>query len=172
MKRRLFFAIYPDAATRRELAAAAKPFLTEGKPSPAGNLHLTLAFIGMADQSYQDCLESKAALTPAPRPFTIQIDRAGHFRRARSLWLGPGHAPTELMALYDALTAAIQPCGYALEPRSYTPHITVARKYRGQASCELARPVDFTVDSFCLMESVSTDAGVQYKSLRRFGFSD
>jgi len=45
---RLFFALWPDDATRRALAACASAVVaqTGGREVAAGNLHLTLAFIG------------------------------------------------------------------------------------------------------------------------------
>ncbi|RTZ58299.1 MAG: RNA 2',3'-cyclic phosphodiesterase [Gammaproteobacteria bacterium] len=166
--RRLFFAIYPDAATRQRLADAAQPLITEGKSSPADNLHLTLAFIGLADTATQRCLTEKAAQIDTPKPFNILIDQTGHFQKARILWLGPGRIPAELSTLHDDLAAAIQPCGYALENRPWTPHVTIARKYRGNASGSLKNPITLQVDTFSLMESVSSPSGVRYVELQKF----
>ena len=169
--RRLFFAIYPDAATRQTLADAAQPIITEGKPSPADNLHLTLVFIGMTDAAYEDCLAEQASQVTTPAPFSIEINHIAHFHRARILWLGPSHPPPELTSLRDKLVTAIQPCGYEAETRPWTPHITAARKFRKQISGELEKPVVIRADSFSLMQSVSDSGGVRYFELERFPFS-
>ncbi len=170
-RKRLFFAIYPDATTRRELADAAKPLITEGKPSRADNLHLTLAFIGMADAAYQDRLTEKASQIKTPRPFSITIDRIGHFHKARILWLGVNQPPPELVSLHDNLVSAIQPCGYKAENRPWTPHVTVARKFRKALSGKLEQPVVVRVEGFSLMQSVSEPGGVRYVEVERFLFS-
>ena len=167
-KKRLFFAVYPDATTRQTLAEAAQPLISEGKPSPAGNLHITLAFIGMADTVYQDCLTEQALQIKTPTPFDTQIDRIGLFRKARILWLGPSQPPSELVELHDNLVTAIQSCGYKAETRPWFPHITVARKYRGNAQGRLKNPIALRADAFSLMESVSSVGGVRNVELRKF----
>jgi len=170
-KKRLFFAVYPDATTRQTLAEAAQPLISEGKPSPAGNLHITLAFIGMADTVYQDCLTEQALQIKTPTPFDTQIDRIGLFQKARILWLGPSQPPSELVELHDNLVTALQSCGYKAETRPWFPHITVARKFRKQISSKLEKAVVIRADSFSLMQSVSDPGGVRYFELKRFPFS-
>src|ERR1700724_2954341 len=65
---RLFFALWPDAATSNALAALAQQVAAEsgGRPTAPGNVHLTLAFLG--DQPRRIPRElSAAAATSGPR---------------------------------------------------------------------------------------------------------
>ncbi len=169
--KKLFFAIYPDTTTRKQLVELAMPLAVSGKATTPQNIHLTLAFIGMADTRYQECLINKASRLSSCPPFTLTIDQFGYFSKAHILWLGSHQPAEELLKLQSDLVSIIQPCGFTPEPRPFAPHITVARKFHGQVSMQLEKTIEINIDSFSLMESVSDHSGVHYLELQRFGFT-
>lgn len=139
-------------------------------------LHLTLRFIGEVDAYVAD--DIAAALFGVTQPsVAISLAGAGHFTRGGrtgALWIGIApHDP--LATLHKKVDAACRRAGLAPEGRAYLPHITVARLGRA------AGPVDsflgvasvtaseaFTVDSFCLYESILGAGGATHEIVERY----
>ena len=135
-----------------------------GLPVPERNLHLTLAFLGEADEATQARLISAAAQQRCP-PFSVHLDQTGWFQRARAAWVGPNEWPNELNVLARALRRHGEKLGLGNGEQGYRPHITLSRK-AAEAPEALPAP-DFVLqaDSFCLYRSVSTPDGVHYEPL-------
>lgn len=166
---RLFFALWPDDATRARLAAqvAAMP-LRHGRRVRAGNLHLTLAFIGNADADYRQCLSRAAEAVSAPT-FDCVVSETGSFPRARVVWFGLAAVPDALAGLAERLNAALaSDCGYQPERRPFRPHMTVVRKVMRGPRDWRPEPVPWRVEDFCLVESRSEPDGVRYGVVRRY----
>ena len=161
--RRLFFAVWPDAAVRRRLAQAAQRWTRQ--PVPAANLHMTLAFLGACSGQQQDCL-CDAAGTVRGEPFALQLDYLGNWSRTQ--WLGTSHIPDALLQLVDNLRLALVPCGVSIEKRHFVPHVTLSRKEKNPQTQAGLEAIHWPVDSFVLAESVSTPDGVRYDVLRRW----
>ncbi|MDR2244802.1 MAG: hypothetical protein LBE15_05280 [Burkholderiales bacterium] len=49
------------------------------------------------------------------------------------MWAGPKETPAALIALVEDIHALLQPCGFTPETRPFRAHITLRRKYPGQA---------------------------------------
>ena len=135
-----------------------------GLPVPERNLHLTLAFLGEADEATRDRLIAAAAQQRCP-PFSVHLDQTGWFQRARAAWVGPSEWPNELNVLARALRRHGEKLGLGNGEQGYRPHITLSRK-AAEAPEALPAP-DFVLqaDSFCLYRSVSTPDGVHYEPL-------
>ncbi|MEI4964929.1 RNA 2',3'-cyclic phosphodiesterase [Aeromonas caviae] len=160
---KLFFALplpelAPELATWRDQ----RPW--PGQPVPESNLHLTLAFLGEADETTQALLIVAAERQHCP-PFTVHLDQTGWFQRAKAAWVGPGEWPNELTVLARALRRHGEKLGLGNGEQGYRPHVTLSRK-AGEAPGELPAP-DFLLraDRFCLYQSVSTPDGVHYEPL-------
>ncbi|MFV1973474.1 MAG: RNA 2',3'-cyclic phosphodiesterase [Thiohalobacterales bacterium] len=164
-KRRLFFALWPDAAVRESLASVSKKHLRRVKRVSPDNLHLTLAFPGSVTQAVQQCLETGAGGVVAPA-FELLIDRAGHWPRPRISWIGPTRIPPGLWSLVTALRQVLGTCGLEPEARAYQPHITLARKTNPGAVAGEFTPIHWSIRNFCLVESVTDPAGAKYFPLR------
>lgn len=81
--RRLFFARWPDDATRVALESARNAlFPLAGRPVEAANLHVTLAFLGSADETR---LPALCALTGAVDAGSVIVDRLEHWQKPRVL---------------------------------------------------------------------------------------
>ena len=135
-----------------------------GLPVPERNLHLTLAFLGEADEATRDRLIAAAAQQRCP-PFSVHLDQTGWFQRARAAWVGPSEWPNELNVLARALRRHGEKLGLGNGEQGYRPHVTLSRK-AAEAPEALPAP-DFVLqaDSFCLYRSVSTPDGVHYEPL-------
>ena len=165
-KRRLFFALWPSEDVRNQIVACAKQLPVQKARAVANaNLHITLAFIGAVDEDKVDHYTSAAASVKA-NAFHLKLNRAGCFSRAKVLWLGCEQVEPALQDLVSSLNHVLLDCGYVAEDRSYTPHVTLARKFNGKHVPEIDCEIDWSVDSFALVESVSVAGGVEYKVLK------
>lgn len=162
--RRVFFALQPDRRTAAALGRVAEALSGErrGRLVPARKLHMTLAFLGAVDTAG---LRRARQVPPiAVGPLRLSIDRVGHFKRSRILWLGPSAVPPALLALEERLWAGLAAAGFERERRAFRPHVTIAR-----SSAAVRGPIDavhWDADTLTLMESVPEDGGVHYRALQ------
>lgn len=164
-KRRLFFALWPDASLRRQMAALSRERCQ--RPVAAANLHLTLRFLGMQDEAMLPCFCEAAGQVRA-HPFTLVLDRYGGWQRKRIQWLGPSSPPAELGELAGALNQALESCAIEAETRPFVPHVTLSRKAKKPLEGPLSPALVWPVDSFVLAESVPSSEGVRYVILERW----
>jgi 2'-5' RNA ligase len=170
--RRLFFALWPSAQTRQSIVESFTrlSLRASGRTVSSGYLHITLHFLGQVSAERQACMHDAARSIKAAS-FDLALDRFGYFPRAKVFWLGPRETPAGLTRLNQQLGTAITDCGYQLEPRSYTPHVTLRRKC---ARPELG-PADFSipwhVDEFVMVESTTTESGVHYQVIEKYALS-
>ena len=161
---RVFFALWPDDATRKALVAFQKP-LRNGRKLVAENLHLTLHYIGDVDNA--DCLITKARrINFAAAAFSVS--QYGFFRQARVLWVGPDQWPDALTTLAADCRQVAEECGYIPKRERFRPHVTLARKLKSQPTLPDFNALLWCYSRFCLVESVSTPEGVVYKKLGIF----
>ena len=109
-KKRLFLALWPDAHVRRQLNSILQNtdslLLSSGSPVKVDNLHMTLLFLG--DVSHADAQNLITSLDNVSfYPFTLAIDRWGHFSKPGILWLGTAEVPSELNHLYKQLKTLV-----------------------------------------------------------------
>lgn len=151
---RLFYALWPDAAAREALGALAKRVAAEsgGRPVPAANLHLTLAFLGDVPAERVGEL-ARIGGRIASRPFRLAIDRTGRFRQAGVAWAGPSEVPPALAELQATLDQSLRAAGFAIEARPFAPHVTLARKVARAPQPGAVEPVAWPVAGFSLVES-------------------
>ncbi len=159
---RLFYALWPDAATRDALAALQAP--VRGRKVPAANLHLTLAFLGSQPRASLGVLARLLDRLPGPA-FTLTIDRYGHFGKARIAWAGPSAPPDELTWMHHALAHALEAAQVNVKSAGgFRPHVTLARDAEA-VDARIAAPVVWRVEQVVLVESVPLTGGVRYEPL-------
>jgi 2'-5' RNA ligase len=144
----------------------------------AGNLHVTLAFLGVVPASrlapIGRVLERVAADTA---PFDLQARGLGAFpnpRRARVVWVGIESAA--LPAVARRVHAGLAEEGFAPDARAFTPHVTIGR-VRGPRGWERVRGSmepymrhDFggtRIEEMTLYRSELTHQGTRYTPLER-----
>ena len=128
---RLFVAIDIPA----EIKDALRCFVGRLRPtakigwSPIDNLHITIKFIGEWPEPRLDEMKRTLATVPVDGAIDITVKGLGWFpnpRRPRVLWAGvEGGEP--LRALARATEQAAARLGVSIEPRDYSPHLTLAR---------------------------------------------
>lgn len=117
--------------------------LNFAKWTHAEDYHITLQFLG--DTAPDKIPALIAALREAAAgfsPFRLSLAEWGTFGLSASprvLWRGVDGDLESLHMLQQAVCAATQPLGFAAEDREYKPHITMARKYRGERPYDAER---------------------------------
>lgn len=168
-RQRLFFALWPDDATRRALASLVRAHLAAGRGRPVApaNLHLTLEFLGGVDAAFRACAE-RAAASVSATAFELELRRIGHWPRPRVLWSAPEETPDALVGLVDTLRSALVACGHEPDPRPYRAHVTLARKVRARVPTAAHAPIRWPVSEFCLVASETDPRGARYSPLARW----
>ncbi len=138
--------------------------LQAGRPVTAENLHLTLHYMGQLELPLIAELQQAAAQIEQ-LAFSLRLDRFGSFPTADVLWLGCGQPPAALGHLHQSLAAQLLAAGIEPERRAFQPHVTLMRHYKQVITGEqslLTQPLDWAVNQFALLESVSSGQGVYY----------
>jgi 2'-5' RNA ligase len=165
---RLFFALWPDDATRDALYRAGKWLHKHwgGRLMRADTLHITLAFLGSTPAEKLDALIA-CADTVQTDAFELILDQAGYWRHNRIGWLGATETPPPHLELVGALNAALQAAGFPVDVRPHVPHVTLLRKSVGGEvpPCE---PVHWPVSDFVLVASRTEAEGAHYEVIRRW----
>ena len=165
--RRLFLALWPEDAERRQLAALAARVAGRQR-TPDANLHLTLVFLGATDPARLSAYETALA-DFTPPTLALTLDRYGYWPQPRILWLGSSHTPPELYALVADLHQRLRGCGFTPERRAFQAHITLARNHPGPALAERpVAPICWRINQVALVESRRQDRGSAYQVTRRW----
>ena len=171
--RRLFFALWPDEATRESLRRATRAAVRHcgGKPVAPGQYHITLAFLGNVPDEHFDALVGAAARVSV-EPMTLTLLRFGYFPAPQVLWIGPAETPERLRTLNRDLWAAMARAGLRAgltpDPKPLHAHVTLARKVGVEHELSPPRPVAWHVDGFALVESDTDPEGATYKVVASF----
>ena len=163
---RLFVGIDPPPELKLSIAT-----LCVGLPGArwidAGNYHITLRFIGTADEALAADIDAALLRVKAPR-FAVTLAGIGSFG-GRELWIGV-EKNDALTHLRDKVESALVRLGLEPEGRRFTPHVTLARLKRGEDRLEafmrthaLYRAAPFPVAHFSLVASYLTKAGSVYE---------
>ena len=97
--------------------------------TPAGNLHLTVRFLGHVEESTAMRIADRLAAAPL-RGFDLELGESGAFKRgrlARVVWLGLRRGSEELGRLASIVEAESVSAGLEPEGRRFHAHLTLAR---------------------------------------------
>ena len=166
---RLFFALWPGAATRSALHARALALNAEcgGRVMRRDTIHLTLVFLGDTPAHELDRLQALAAQLDGQR-FAFALDRVGSWKRNRILWSGPSSVPPALAELGRALGGRLRAAGFTLEERAFAPHVTLVRNAGAAPAEAQVAPLAWEVDDFALVASERRAAGARYRTIGRW----
>ena len=163
---RLFIAINFNNETRSRLLALRDELRGKsqrGNFSAPENLHLTLAFIGEVSPKKVDSI--KAIMdTVMVEPFAATIDRLGTFSRGTLWWAGLyGNRP--LMDLQREIEYKLALCGFEMDNRKYSPHITLGREVVTDSKPWAIEPFGETVCTIDLMKSERINGNLTYTAI-------
>ncbi|MBT3170836.1 MAG: RNA 2',3'-cyclic phosphodiesterase [Rhodospirillaceae bacterium] len=135
---RLFVAIDMPPAVNQRLIGLCQG-VSGAKWADISHFHLTLRFIGDADDGLMSDIELALAEIEAPA-FELALNGVGYFPpRAPAKILWAGIEPEGLLIrLRDQVVAALGALGLEPEHRKFAPHITLARFKRGAPSEQVA----------------------------------
>lgn len=166
---RLFFALWPDVATRLAISEAVRTIrgdnASSGRWIEARRYHLTLQFLGAFGElpqslSVQACT---AAAELDAAGFELTLDRVGSFsNRSIVWWLGCQTPPPLLLELWHALGASLARHWAWQQPPAFTPHVTILRGAGRSVAADTAA-VSWPVRSFALVRSRQSEASSDYE---------
>ena len=178
-KLRLFVAAEVPELHRDWVQEETKPWretMSGARWTDPRNQHLTLKFLGWTPaERLDDVAAACEKVAGVHRSASLRLSSAGTFpnaSRARVLWIGVQDPAGLLAALAGDLDRALEPLGFAIEPRSFTAHLTLAR-FKNPARLEVPE-LDvsalggFEVDSIGLWRSRLARAGAEYELLQRW----
>ena len=177
---RAFVAVFPPPEVRETLVRAARelPVSSDVRWVRPANVHLTLKFLGdVAEADLSRVGEVLETIRERHEPFEVALSGFGAFpsgRRARIFWAGIGEGSERLRTLAQDVEASLQPLGFVLEARPYTPRLTLGRARGRPASLEAAEasvPTPrFWVRSMERVKSVLGATGAAYSPLAAYPF--
>src|SRR5262245_28501623 len=165
-RHRVFFALWPDDATRAAISRATRELVSVsgGRPIAKERLHVTVAFLGELTEAG---VEVARAVPPiSVGPFELVLDAVGVWPESKILWLAPTTLPAALGELEARLWDALVGRGFRGEERDYRPHVTLARRARPVDAA--VAPVRFPVRDLALVESFPDGRNVHYEVLERW----
>ena len=162
---RLFYALWPDAATRAALAAWQARL--QGKPVRADKLHLTMAFLGQRPARDVPALLDILAHMPA-RAMPLLFDHASHFSKLALAWAALAQPSPALLDLRAACMHGLAEQGLAprFEHDRFTPHVTLARQAPPPAIRDFA-PIAWQASELVLVESLKSSGDYRILASRK-----
>jgi 2'-5' RNA ligase len=187
---RLFVALEIPSAVRDNLAAmieelrAADAAAKKNKARwvRAGNLHVTLKFIGNVGAGKLDAIRTALGEVSGGGAVELRFRGLGFFpneKRPRVLWAGIVASPN-LAPLAAGIDARLEKLGIPSETREFAPHLTLARfdppgiseTLRAAAQENVAREFGAVrTGEFHLFESKTRPTGAEYTRLSSFSFA-
>ena len=132
LKLRAFFGLPVPEPQRQELGRFLESCPAEAPQfrwSVAGNLHLTVRFIGSVERGLVEAIADRLDGAVGP-PFEVALGELGTFSRgrlARVVWIGTRAGGDAIRALADRVEAECRAAGLPPEQRELKPHLTLAR---------------------------------------------
>jgi RNA 2',3'-cyclic 3'-phosphodiesterase len=161
---RCFLAAWPDAAARErcaELTETLRPHIDHGRAMRAGNLHLTLAFIGDLPDERGTAIAAACAALPAVS-CDWELTEIGFFARPRVLWAG-GALPDGLAAIAAGARALLDRMQVAYDRKPFVPHVTLLRDVkRFDGPREIVPPIAWPIREVALFRSGRDESGARY----------
>jgi len=168
MNMRLFIAINFDENTKENLITVQNHLrkLGRGNFSRPENLHLTLAFLGEVspERVAEICRIMDQITVPV---LHISFDHVGRFKRdcGDIWWIGLAKNKT-LLTLQKELAERLRAEGFPIENRSFSPHVTLARRVvlnEKQENIKILKEPFYTdVNKISLMLSHRIDGKLTY----------
>lgn len=165
--KRLFFALWPDEFTRQRIDAENQRISQTGvrklKPS---NLHVTLVFLGNVNVEMTAAMVERVARIQAS-DFSFKLDGIEHWHKPKTLCLTVSQQPKALHDLVEQLATIVADYPIHQHDRPYRAHVTLMRKAKSEYPLTY-QPIAWYAHDFVLVESTSTEHGIQYDVLARW----
>jgi len=156
--------LWPDDEVRAELERWSRELhaLCGGRTTRPENLHVTLAFLGKVEEARVAEVE-RAASEVAPRAVSLVLDQPGYWTHNRIAWAGASVVPPALEALVSELRGALAKSQIRFDAKSFVSHVTLLRDAREPAAMPALAPIEWRLDGFALVQSVTLPRGSRYE---------
>lgn len=163
---KIFFALWPENASREQLYRLAKQLAMncEGRRIRPENLHLTLLFIGELESSVVPLLCKAVSAIHHPA-FELVLDRIAYWKRAGIVVAEASQYPVELTALVQDLEQVLSALNIQYDARDFKPHITLVRNAKNRMLPDLTPAIGWKVTGWSLVQSQSIPRGIAYRAL-------
>ena len=188
---RLFLALKPDRRAEARLAQrllrlqeAVGAMAMSLRWTPATNIHVTLRFLGEVDPRRLRRLQDALAPTIAEPSFELELERVGVFPESgppRVVWLDVVKGAEEISKIHAELGRRLAAAGFGLEPRPFSPHVTLARVpdrerartkgLRESVTSVEPMPIRWTVDRVVLFRSDLSGSAPRYEAIQDIEFA-
>ncbi|MDO9241272.1 MAG: RNA 2',3'-cyclic phosphodiesterase [Methylicorpusculum sp.] len=163
--KRLFFALWPDESVREQCTGLINKLDSSSmKTVIAGNLHVTLCFLGSVNSDCEMALMA-AASDIVMAPVSLTFDQLSFWKAPKVLCLTSSQSDSGASSLADEISALARSLWIRLDERPYLPHVTLARGVKDKVEIGFD-PIVWVSHSFCLVQSCSTESGVEYRVLK------
>jgi RNA 2',3'-cyclic 3'-phosphodiesterase len=144
------------------------------------NQHVTLKFLGWVDEGQLEAIRASCdQVASSHRAAELALGVLGAFpskTRVRVLWIDIEDASGLLARLAGALDDALEPLGFEIEKRGFTPHLTLARLKTPLRMTAAWPDLDlerepWTCDELVLFRSHLSPKGARYEIVDTFGLT-
>ena len=148
---RLFVAAWPAPEVARAFARRRDASVdTDAAAVADARIHLTLHFLGAIERARMPALID--ALDVPIAPFTLTFSNVTSWHGGLVV-MTADTIPDPLRRLHAALTERLHAQSIATEARAFRPHVTLARHAKRRDADTPVSAVQWTIDSFVLVES-------------------
>jgi RNA 2',3'-cyclic 3'-phosphodiesterase len=159
-QQRLFYALWPDEATRQRLTQLQAPL--QGQKTHPDDLHLTLVFLGDRPADLLPVFQ-KILMGLPPIDTTLVLDHMGFFQHNKIVWAGTTAPPSALLQLQNTLAQELIRHQIPFEDdHAFKAHITLARKADAPGEMPLD-PIIWQADKIALVRSRANAKGARYE---------
>ena len=187
---RTFISIHPDEEAihkisliqkhlKEKLQAIGEDKFNALKWETVDKFHMTLFFIGETEKNISEQMSdrlSQIEMNFSEIKFcTGNISAFPNLRFPRVVILEMIEKDSKLVRLVEEIRKEMMEFGL-IEDKPFRPHITLARVRRDKKinlagmTTAFGNPIEFTVNSFCLYQSILQPSGSVYKKLKEFRF--
>jgi RNA 2',3'-cyclic 3'-phosphodiesterase len=126
---RLFFAAFPPAEIRRQIASAATAIglSKDARLVAPANYHMTVAFVGEVSREAAVAVRMIGAAVRCPS-FEVCFDAYEYWQKPAIVVAVAGVQPSVLLELHRSLRAEMDRLGRPADPLAFRAHVTLARK--------------------------------------------
>ena len=170
---KLFYALWPDLATRATLASEDRTLFAGngGHMISPDEYHITINYLGETDDSLLPALKDLGERAAATVPSSVvELDRVEWWKESRVMVRAASTVPEALQRVDHVLAVGLKAAGVVQPPRSLKLHLTLVRKINphplGTGSVP---PRAWSADSLALVGSAG-GPGPRYTVLGQWPF--
>jgi 2'-5' RNA ligase len=179
MTTRLFIALEVPAELKRQMESLPRKGLDSAHFQHPGDLHITLRFIGEAED--EQIPEIQKILEGIPvKKFGVVVKGLGIFhKKNQEILYAPVESARMVTHLSAEITERLQKARFVFTPQPYTPHVTLARLKTAHGLDQYVQKnkdkihAEWTAQNFILFRSADPDeGGKRYTKLREYSLKN